>query len=83
MTAAHTSITGYTIIPSGQRAAQPTRRKVRGNYWQRLVDHHMTRRSIKQAWKVRRDAELAGTPATMGPRDTFTIRHADNELRRL
>ena len=83
MTAAQTSITGYSIIPAGQQTARPTRRRVHGDYWNRLVAHVMTRRSIKRAWQARRDAELAGAPTAMTPRDSFTLRHADDELRRI
>ena len=83
MTAAQTSITGYTIIPAGQQTARPNRRKIRGDHWNRLVLHLETRRSIKRAWKARRDAELAAAPPAISPRDAFTVRHAGDELRRI
>ncbi len=83
MSAAQTSITGFTIIPSTDRVARPRGRRIRPGLLERLVTSLRSSTTERRAWNARVAAERAAAPPFYHPRDVFTLRHPDDEIRRL
>ena len=78
MTAAQSSITGYTVIPAGERLARPDRRRFGTSWWERALANVRSRREVRRTWEARVAAETAST-TVRDPRDAFTVRHAGDE----
>ncbi len=81
MSASHVSITGYTDIPITDRVEAPTSRR-HADGWVRRTTRSVRRRlMLRRELARRRRIDIATAPPVRNPRDTFILRHADDEIR--
>ena len=80
MSAAHTSVTGFTTIPFGERMARPKGRRIRRSWWERMLLQRRERRAEDRAWNARRSAESADAPSVTHPHDGFSVGHPGAEI---
>ncbi len=83
MSKADISVTGFTTIPLSDRVARPTGRRVGRSLIERTLDSYRFNRRHRRAWKAQVTAERAAAPSFLHPRDTFTLRHSTDEVRRI
>ncbi len=81
MSASQISVTGYTDIPTTDRVAAPTGRRSTAGRVRRATRAVRRRLMLRRELARRRRIDIATAPPVRNPRDTFILRHPDDEIR--